>query len=83
MDHHAWACIVLPLNGFGSTNLILICFQFLLFANKVRLGAVADIVVVYTCIEKNYMDGPECYSAIAAFFLLSFRNKMKKKTQSY
>ena len=32
--NYAWACIVLLLNGFGSTSLILICGQSLVCVNS-------------------------------------------------
>ena len=51
--------MILPLNGFGSTNLIVICSQFLL-ANEAHTGVIAGVVVVYMGIEKNSMDGPKC-----------------------
>ena len=57
------ACVVLPLNSFGSTNLILIYGQFLL-ANGTCMGIIAGIVVVYMGIEKSSMDGPALCSAI-------------------
>ena len=72
-DNYAQACVVLLLNSFGSTNLILICGWLLLFANGACTGVVAGIVIVYTGIEKNSIDGPACCSAIVAFFLLSLR----------
>ena len=50
--------MVLLLNGFGSTNLILIFGYFLLFANRACMGIITGIVVVYMGIEKNSMDGP-------------------------
>ena len=62
------ACMVFLLNGFGSTNLMLICSQFLLFANGACMGIFAGIVVVYTGIEKNSMDDPAPCSTIVAFF---------------
>ena len=42
--------MVLPLNGFGSANLILIC-GLLLFANGACIGAIAGIAVFYTGME--------------------------------
>ena len=66
-DNHMQACVVLPLNGSGSTNFILICGQ-LLFSNDAYVGVVAGIVVVYTGIEKNSVDGPAYCSTIIAFF---------------
>ena len=65
--------MVLPLNGFGFANLILIYGQFLLFANEAHVGIIAGVVVVYIGIEKNSIDGPAYCFAIIAFFLLSFR----------
>ena len=50
-DNHAQACVVLPLNGFGSTNLILICGQLLLCINGARAGVVAGVAIVYMGIE--------------------------------
>ena len=50
-DNHAWACVVLPLNGFGSANLILIYGQLLICINGARAGVIAGIAVVYTGIE--------------------------------
>ena len=43
--------MVLPVNGFGSINLIFICSQLLLFANDAYVGVVAGIALVYTGIE--------------------------------
>ena len=51
VDNHAWPCMVFPVNGFGSTNLVFICSQLLLFANGACTGAVAGVAVVYTGIE--------------------------------
>ena len=45
------ACVVLPLNGFGSASLILICGWLLLCANGAHVGAIAGVAVVYTDIE--------------------------------
>ena len=42
--------MVLPVNGFGSTSLILIFGQLLLFANGACKGIIAGIAVVYTWI---------------------------------
>ena len=50
-DNHAWACMVLPLNGFGSANLILICGRLLICINGACAGVVAGVAVVYTGIE--------------------------------
>ena len=50
-NNHARACVVLPLNSFGSANLILICGQFLIWINGARTGVVAGVAVVYTGIE--------------------------------
>ena len=55
MDNYA--CMVLPLNGFGSTGLILIYSCFLL-NNGAYIVIVAD--VSYTGIEKKSMDVPAC-----------------------
>ena len=43
------------------------------------MGAVGGIVVVYTGIEKNFMDDTAHCSAIVAFFLLSFRKYINIK----
>ena len=51
VDNHAWACLILPVNSFGSTSLILICGQFLLCANGAHAGVIAGVAVVYTGIE--------------------------------
>ena len=59
--------MVLLLNGFGSTSLILICGHFLL-ANGACMGVIAGVIVVYMGIEKNSIYGPACCSAIVAFF---------------
>ena len=67
------ACVVLPLNGFGSTNLILICGWFLL-DNGARMGIIAGIVVIYMAIEKNSVDDLVCCSAIIAFFYQALEN---------
>ena len=64
--------MVLPLNGFGSNNLTLIC-GWLLFAYRAWMGIIASVIAIYIGIEKNIVDGPACCSAIVAFFLLSFR----------
>ena len=50
-DNHPQACVVLPLNGFGCANLILICGHLLLYANGTRKGVVAGVAVVYMAIE--------------------------------
>ena len=50
-DNHMRACVVLPLNGFGSANLILICGQLLICINGAYAGVVARVAVVYTGIE--------------------------------
>ena len=75
---------MLPLNGFGSNNLILICYWFL-FANGAHTGIMAGVVIVYTGMKKNSMNGPACYSAIIAssFTKLWKNNKYiyKKKKQ--
>ena len=68
MDNHVRSCVVLLLNGYGSNNLILICGHFLLFINGAWVGVIACVVVVYTGIKKNSMDGPTCRSATIAFF---------------
>ena len=74
--------MVLPLNGFSFTNLMLVCRQ-LLFANGAHIGVIAGIIVVYMGIKKNSMDGPAYCSDIVTSFLLSFRKKnIQKKTRS-
>ena len=50
-DNHAQACVVLPLNGFGSANLILICGCLLICINGAHAGVIARVAVVYTGIE--------------------------------
>ena len=50
-DNHTQACMVLPLNGFGSANLILIYGQLLLCINSACPGIIARVAVVYTGIE--------------------------------
>ena len=60
--------MILPLNGFGSTNLIPFYGWFLLFANGASAGIVASVCVIYMGIEKNSMDGPACCYAVVAFF---------------
>ena len=42
---------MLPLNGFGSANLILICGRLLMCINDAHTGVVAAVAVVYTGIE--------------------------------
>ena len=51
VENHAWAWVVLPVNGFGSTSLIVICGWLLLYANGIRAGVIAGVTVVYTGIE--------------------------------
>ena len=51
VDSHAWAWMVLPVNGFGSASLILICSWLLLCANGTHVGVIAGVAVVYTGIE--------------------------------
>ena len=48
VDNHVWACVVLPVNGLGSVNLILICGRLLLFPNGACTGVIAGVDVVYT-----------------------------------
>ena len=43
--------MVLPLNCFGSANLILIYGRLLICINGARAGVIAGVVVVYTGIE--------------------------------
>ena len=43
--------MVLPLNGFGSANLILICGQLLICINGACTGVIAGVAVVYMGIE--------------------------------
>ena len=50
-DNLARACAVLPLNGFGSANLILICGRLLMCINGARASVVAGVAVVYTGFE--------------------------------
>ena len=50
-DNHAQACMVLRLNGFGSTTLIFICSQLLLCGNGACMGIIARVAAVYTGIE--------------------------------
>ena len=50
-DNHAQACVVLPLNSFGSANLILICSQLLICINGARTGVITGVAVVYMAIE--------------------------------
>ena len=42
---------MLPLNGFSSANLILICGWLLICINGARAGVIAGVAVVYTGIE--------------------------------
>ena len=51
VNNYMRPCMVLPVNGFGSTSLILICGQLLLFANGARMGVIDGVAVVYTGIE--------------------------------
>ena len=51
VDNYMQACMVLPVNGFSSANLIFISGQLLLLANYASAGIVAGIAVVYTGIE--------------------------------
>ena len=51
VDNHAWACVVLPVNGFGSASLIIIYGYLLLFANSARASVVAGVAEGYTGIE--------------------------------
>ena len=50
-DNYVQACMVLPFNGFGFANLILICSQLLICINGARAGNIAGVVVVYAGIE--------------------------------
>ena len=80
MDNHTLACVVLPLNGFGSTSLILICGQ-LLFANGACMGIIVGvIVVVYMGMEKSSVDDLAYCSAIIASYStkLKITNKYKR-----
>ena len=43
--------MILPLNGFDSTSLILICGWLLLCANVARTGIIAGVAVIYMDIE--------------------------------
>ena len=71
MDNHARICVVLPLNGFGSTYLILICGQFLL-ANGACMGIVTSIIVVCMGIEENSMHGPAHFLLLFPLFYQAF-----------
>ena len=51
VDNHKRACMLLPLTGFGSASLILICSWLLLCANGARMGVISGVAVVYTGIE--------------------------------
>ena len=66
-DNHMRACMVLPLNGFGFANLILICGRWLIYINGACAGVVAGVAVVYMGIEYKPMEGPACWSVIIAF----------------
>ena len=55
MDNHSQACMVLPLNSFGSAIFLLVYGWFLL-ANEACTGIVTGII--YMGIEKNSVDGP-------------------------
>ena len=50
-DNHAQACMVLPLNGFGSANLISICGWLLIYINSARTGVIASVAIVYMGIK--------------------------------
>ena len=50
-DNHAQACVVLPLNGFSSANLILIFCRWLICIYGAHAGVIAGVAVVYTGIE--------------------------------
>ena len=50
-DNYVWACVVLPLNGFVSANLIIICGRLLLCINGALAGVIPGVAVVYTGIE--------------------------------
>ena len=74
-----WICIVSPLNGFGSINLILICGHFLL-DNGACMGVVAGVIIIYTGIKKNSVDGLTCCSALPLlFFFKLYKVKKYKK----
>ena len=51
VDNLAWYCVVLPVNGFGSASLVLICGQLLLFAVGACTGIIAGVAMGYTGIE--------------------------------
>ena len=50
-DNYTLAWVVLPLNGCGSANLILICGHLFICINGAYTGVVAGVAVVYTGIE--------------------------------
>ena len=52
--------MVLPVNGFGITSLILICGYLLVVANSAHAGVIAGIAVGYTGIELKPVDSPAC-----------------------
>ena len=72
-DNHTQACMVLLLNGFGSTNLILICSWLLICINGALAGVIAGVAVDYTVIEQRPIEGPAHCLIIVAFFLLNVR----------
>ena len=75
-DSHVWACMVLPVNSFGSASLILICGRLLLLANSAHMGIIAGVAVVYIGIEYKPVDVPACCSVIFAFYLLNFGKQL-------
>ena len=50
-DNHMQACVVFPLNSFGSTNLMFICSQMLIFINGACTSVITRVAVVYMGIE--------------------------------
>ena len=51
VDNYTQAFMVLPLNGFGSASLVLICGRLLLCVNGACAGVIAGVAVVYMGIE--------------------------------
>ena len=51
VHNHAQACMVLPLNGFGSANLILVSSWLLLCINGAGVSVIAGVAAVYMGIE--------------------------------
>ena len=57
VDNYDCACMVLPLNGFGS-NCFMLVYGWFLLANGAYICIIAGIV--YTSIEKISVDDPAC-----------------------